>query len=259
MFDRHALYELCVQDAPAAVGLLREIHGGGASRLAEDFCGSAAVSRAWARLVPGGRAVAADIDAAPLAYAEARAREEGVASAVGFVKADVLADERIGEAAEVIFVGNFSIGEVHGRGVLLAYLRRCAARLAPGGVLVCDTYGGPTAFGAGGLTRTRLLRLAGGGSAVVRYAWEQRGGDWRTGMVETALHFRVEVGGEVVRELPAAFVYRWRLWSPRELAEAMEEAGLKFGGVRSGLEVGGGSGGEVESGGAVVVWGRREK
>jgi hypothetical protein len=60
----------------------------------------------------------------------------------------------------------------------------------------------------------------------IRYIWQQRQTDPLTGLVENALHFRVERAGEVVQEITDAFVYRWRLWSVPELRDAMREAGF---------------------------------
>jgi hypothetical protein len=37
----------------------------------------------------------------------------------------------------------------------------------------------------------------------------------------------VEYKGEIVQDVPDAFIYHWRLWSVPELREAMAEAGLR--------------------------------
>lgn len=242
---RHDLYEACVQNTAVLVPLLAAIHGGRPSVLAEDFCGTAAASRAWVKHVTAGRAVAADMDAAVLGEARRRARRAGVARRVRFVQTDLT---RVSPAvragapmADVLFVGNFSIGEIHARRDLVRYLKRSRARLREGGVMVCDTYGGETAFATGALVRThevgptarlngarrsRVRRTGLETRATIRYTWQQRAADPLTGMVENALHFRVLRAGEVVREITDAFVYRWRLWGVPELREAMREAGF---------------------------------
>jgi len=66
----------------------------------------------------------------------------------------------------------------------------------------------------------------GPGNQIVHYTWEQREADALTAMVTAAIHFRVVADGEVIAELPDAFVYRWRLWSIPELREAMLESGF---------------------------------
>ena len=247
--DRHDLYELCVQSPRHAVELLCAIHGGNPMTLGEDFCGTCAVSRAWVGSAEGRRAVGADLNEGTLA----RARERKPSARLKLVRTDVVASP-VGDGADVIFVGNFSIGEIHARDVLVRYLRHARARLGAGGVFVCDTYGGASAFRVGAVTRTHVA----GDGTLVRYTWEHRRADAATGMVENAIHFRVVRGGEVVSELPDAFTYRWRLWSIPELRDAMTEAG--FGATSVHMSLGDAAG--VESGSLpadyiVCVAGRR--
>ncbi len=65
----------------------------------------------------------------------------------------------VADGCDVLFVGNFSIGYIHERSALVAYMRRCRERLAlgrrgfGGGVFVCDTYGGAAAFQLGAVER----------------------------------------------------------------------------------------------------------
>ena len=56
------------------------------------------------------------------------------------------ATDRRRHAAYVVYVGNFSIGELTTRGDLVAYLRHVRSRLRPGGVFACDVYGGQSAY-----------------------------------------------------------------------------------------------------------------
>jgi hypothetical protein len=151
-----------------------------------------------------------------------------------------------------VFVGNFSIGEIHTRDVLVKYLSLSRARLHAGGVFVCDTYGGESAYRVGAVVRKHAMP----DGSIVHYTWEQRRADASTGMVENALHFRVERAGVVVAAMADAFVYRWRLWSIPELRDAMSEAGFAETSVHQGLD------GEAEEGGLpasyiVCVGGRR--
>jgi hypothetical protein len=131
-------------------------------------------------------------------------------------------------AADVIFVGNFSIGYIFERGALVQYLAACKQRLDRGnggfggGVFCCDLYGGASAFKLGGIERRHPSR----GREIIRYAWQHELADPRTAMVTNSISFRVEVDGDIVQQLPRAFVYTWRLWSLRELADAMQEAGF---------------------------------
>lgn len=210
--DRHDLYELCVQSPVHLVPLLRAIHGQEAKVLGEDFAGTAALSCRWVQDVPEGRAIAVDLDAEALA-------RHGEDSRVRRLAADVSTAEG---AVDVLFVGNFSIGYMHTRAELVAYLAHARARLRPGGVFVCDTYGGESSFLTGHVHRHHNLP----DGRRVRYTWEQRFADPLTGMVTDVLHFRIEKGGVIEDEMPDAFVYEWRLWAVPELRDAMREAGF---------------------------------
>jgi SAM-dependent methyltransferase len=222
--DKHALYELCVQSVDAVVPFLRAVHGGEPVVLGEDFAGTAALSHRWVRDVAGGTAVAVDLDDDALRSREGDDRVEAVHGDVRHCKA----------AADVLFVGNFSIGYWHARAGLLEYLRHARSRLNPGGVFVCDTYGGETSFEVGDVHRDLVVPvdhpspvLAPHRGKRVRYTWEQREADPVTGMVTDVCHFRVTgLGGRIELELDDAFVYRWRLWSAPELADAMLESGF---------------------------------
>ncbi|MFN7021678.1 MAG: hypothetical protein ACK4WH_10165 [Phycisphaerales bacterium] len=234
MLDRFDCYELCVQSPRHITAFLRAAHGNEPGVLREDFCGTAAVSRRWVTEGrrsgdSGVRATAADLDGATLAAGRRLAGAEGVEGAVRFVQDDCIRPRAVDrEAADVLFVGNFSIGYIHRRADLLGYLRRARGVLSQarggfgGGVLACDTYGGAGAFRLGGTQR----RHPGRHGEVIHYTWVHESADPVTGMVENSIGFRVERDGEIVQDLPRAFVYRWRLWSIAELREAMLEAGF---------------------------------
>jgi hypothetical protein len=229
--DRFECYELCVQSPRHVVSMLRAVHGGEPVVLREDFCGSAAVARRWAMegltRRDSSRAVCTDLDKAALDRAAGWAAEERVADRLDLRCVDSItgADE---EPADIVFVGNFSIGYCHTRAELVAYLRRSLARLKRGGggfgggVLACDTYGGAGQWTLGSLERTHMGR----GREVIRYHWRHEEADPTTGMVTNSISFRVIVDGELAADLPRAFVYRWRLWSIAELRDAMLEVGF---------------------------------
>ncbi|MFG0327997.1 MAG: methyltransferase domain-containing protein [Phycisphaerales bacterium JB037] len=225
--DRFDCYEACVQSPGALVPFLLGLHGGQPTRLGEDFCGSAALSAAWVASADARTAIGIDLDAPTIDHARARAARR--------LTSDQLArlDLRVGDVRtapddprDLIFVGNFSIGEIHTRPELLGYLRSVRARLAPGGVFISDTYGGESAFVAGHVHRHHSARDPELGSVRIRYTWEQRSANPLTARVVNALHFRVERGGEILDELPDAFVYDWRLWSVPELDDLLREAGF---------------------------------
>ena len=210
--DIYTLYEACVQSPAEMTAMLRAIHGRHPKILAEDFSGTAALCRYWASHVEQGRAIAVDRDPEPLS------RVIG-APGVEVIQADVMLAEGKGDC---LFAGNFSIGYHHTRPDLLAYLRHVRDRLNPGGVFVCDTYGGETAYTIGRVVRDVPLR----DGLLCKYQWEQRAADPLTGRVTDVLHFRVLDEDEVIADFPDAFTYEWRLWSVPELRDAMAEAGF---------------------------------
>lgn len=243
--DKFACYELCVQSPRHVSGFLRGVYLAGdpgrgePAVLHEDFCGTATIARRWIadgkRLGVVRRAVGVDLDAEVLERAWVGAEEEGVGEGLVLVRGDVI--ERGGceeegsggvGGADIIFVGNFSIGYIHDRATLVRYLRQARERVAGGasgwggGVFVCDLYDSPGKYTLGTLNRVHPGR----GREIVHYTWEHREADVLTAMVTNAIHFRVVVDGDVVAEYPDAFVYRWRLWSIAEMREAMMEAGF---------------------------------
>lgn len=242
MLSIHDLYDLCVQSPADLVPLLRAVHGGHPKTLVEHFAASARISRRWVETDPEASAVAIDLDADVLKLTEGVDR-------VRTIHADVLDESRLaGVRGDVVHAGNFSIGYHHDRPSLMRYLRLVRGQLeradgggadGGGGVFVCDTYGGESAYHIGTLERDCPIpphfnphfNPSQGEAdiqpgAFVRYLWEQRAADPLTARVIDVLHFRVFVGDEVVQEEPDAFVYDWRLWSPPELRDAFLEAGF---------------------------------
>lgn len=233
-------YEACVQSPRHVVSLLRAIYrectGTSPLVLHEDFCGTAAVSRRFvedgARAGEKWQALATDLD--DTALSEALRLTDATIPGVAIVKHDCLSGVHAAgpaalcRAADIVWVGNFSIGYAHDRATLLRYLRHCKQRLDAGsagfggGFLACDTYGGKGAFVLGNLERTHPAKTG----EQIRYLWQHEAADPRTGMVRNSISMRVLVDGEVVAEYPRAFVYDWRLWSLAELREAMLEEGF---------------------------------
>ena len=257
--DRFRLYEACVQSPGYDARMLAAIHGG-SGRLAprilgEDFCGSAALSRAWVDLHPKNTAIAVDRDRETIEAAIALSGEPfdrsrpglssngeapsaggsaddagGPRSAMTFVLADVLRAPR-SPRPDVLCALNYSIGEWHTRADLSRYLRVARKRVAPCGVFIADLYAGTESMLTG--DTHRLIDLPPWGR--VRYTWEQRHADPLTGLVENAIHFHLgasKARAQARRHAPSlelrdAFVYRWRLWGIPELREAMLEAGFR--------------------------------
>lgn len=230
MLDRHDCYELCVQSPRHVVALLRGVHGGEPLTLREDFAGTASVSLRWLAEAKSrgerARALAVDLDAESLERARDTAARERLAG-LEVTSSDCIAADDV-HGADVIFVGNFSIGYIRTRDALVRYLRASKRRLDAGnagfggGIFACDLYGGPSAYRLGVLERKHPSR----GREMIHYVWRHEEADPRTARVRNSISFRVVLDGDVIAEMPRAFVYEWRLWSLVELTEAMHEAGF---------------------------------
>ncbi len=219
---KHDLYELCVLGPEQLVPLLVAIHGGEPLTLAEDFAGTAALCDHWAAQSTKHTAIAVDQDPETLAYHPTLKHVTKIASSV----LDPALCMRNIPKADVLHAGNFSIGYMHSRQDLLAYLRLARQRLAPGGVFLCDIYSGEGSFAPCEIHREHWIPDGPHKGKRVRYTWEQRDADPTTGMVTNVLHFRVEQAGKIEIEFEDAFIYHWRLWSIPELRDAMTEAGF---------------------------------
>lgn len=231
--ERLALYVACVQHPEAEVGLLSKIYrgmqpGGEGEEpmlLREDFCGTGALACAWVASDEERQAMGVDVDAETLKWAWERAEGllgEERAGDLHLVEGDVV--KTGGPKVDVVCALNFSVFEFHERVALVGYLKKCRARLAAGGVVAVDAYYGPGALGTGEESRKLEKPVALEGRAdAVTYLWEQKSVDLVTGLVENHIH--VELKDKT--RLESLFVYKWRLWSPRELSDAMTEAGFK--------------------------------
>jgi hypothetical protein len=212
-YEKHELYELCVQSPKDLVPLIRAIHGNEPAILGEDFAGTSALSHLWVEQSDSA-AIAVDFDAEALAY---RRNQPQITKHCCDVR-------EISDQTDVLFVGNFSIGYLHTRNELVEYLKHARKRLdSSGGVFICDTYGGETAYTLGGVHRAHPMP----GGKLCRYTWEQHEADPTTGMVTNLIHFRIERAGIIEEEMFGAFVYEWRLWSIPELRDAMADAGFR--------------------------------
>jgi hypothetical protein len=225
--DRYACYEACAQNPRRTIAMIRGIRPE-ALVLREDFCATAAIARLWAAegrmRGDDARAVGVDLDHEALVRGAAAAACENVAGMVTLIQTDAIhAPVEPGDRADIVFVGNFSIGFITTQADLLAYLRLSRGRLGERGALICEINGGPGAVRVGAVERTHF----GPGAERIEYRWECEEADPVTRMVTQAMSFRVVRDGVVLADLPRAFVCHWRIWSEGELRETMLEAGFR--------------------------------
>jgi hypothetical protein len=217
--DRFALYEAAVQVPEHEVSFFerafKDAHHREPRVLREDFCGTAAVARAWVASAEDRTAFAIDHDPAPLAYGRAQAEktlDDDARARLTWIESDVRL--AVTPAADVAAVQNFSINELGDRRVLVAYLADVRANLAAEGVLVLDVMGGP-ARQVDARTETRRFR-------GFEMEWTQRRYDPIAGRGQFALSFVLDDGARI----DDAFTYDWRLWTIPELRDALADAGF---------------------------------
>lgn len=193
-----------------------------ATRLREDFAGSAAVACAWVAMDENHRALAVDNHGPTLRWAQRYAhRTLGKrAEDLHLVMSDVVdIAPPLVPRVDAVAALNFSALIYHDADDLKHYMQSARRNLRPGGVFVMDFF---TGFKTGS-TRTRITPDDPALPPFV-YIWEQRALRPRSRRIDCRIAF--EVGRGRGRRILRGFRYDWRLWSAEELVEAALGAGF---------------------------------
>ncbi|MEM6551423.1 MAG: class I SAM-dependent methyltransferase [Planctomycetota bacterium] len=185
--------------------------------LREDFAGTAAVSAAWCDSHPDRQALAVERDPKTIRTARRRRPPDDYPD-LHLVESDVMALR--GPRVDVVVVLSFSIGYLHTRADLLAYLRHTRRNLRPHGTVLLDLFGGPGSETPG--TQSRPVTPNEPDLPDFCYHWEQRRFDPLTRRIDCRIHF--DIAGKTRR---SALRYDWRLWTPPELTDALTDAGFQ--------------------------------
>ena len=216
--DRHELYQQAVQapdvDAEFARDVYRRQFGNSATRLREDFCGTAAICCEWVKLHEDNRAWGVDLDRDTLQWG----RDHNLAALkkkqrprVELVEGDVRTIDT--PAADIVMAQNFSYFLFEDRATLLSYFRGARERLDERGLLILDCYGGPEAV------REAIEETE---HDDFTYCWDQDAFDPITRRARCFIHFEFPDGSRMER----AFTYEWRMWTVPELREVLADAGF---------------------------------
>ncbi|HYM81980.1 MAG TPA: class I SAM-dependent methyltransferase [Candidatus Limnocylindria bacterium] len=226
--DPHALYEASVLNVSVDLArfarIYRSAHGRGFKTLREDFCGTAALTCAWARRRPDHRALGVDLDPEVLDWGRRHhvTRLGAAAERVTLRQGDVRAVR--GPHVDVVAALNFSYWVFHERDALRDYFRNVHRSLTPGGMLFLDAFGGHAAMGT--LEERRRISatnaLDGLRMPSFTYVWQQARFNPVDHGLRCYIHFRLGDGTWLKR----AFRYDWRLWTLPEIQELMREAGF---------------------------------
>lgn len=233
--DRHDLYQRAVQCVEAEIDFVdqtfKTLTGRTASRLREDFCGTANSSCEWVRRRTSNIAVGLDIDQPTLDWGrqynlaslspKQRARVDLRASSV----LDPLPD--LAGTMDAVLAMNFSYWLFTSRATMLEYFRRVREALADDGVFFLDFYGGADALRV--LKERRKIPHASKGepslvgfNSPYTYIWDQKSYNPITGELVCAIHFVLPDGSRI----KDAFTYQWRLWTLPEIRDVLADAGF---------------------------------
>ncbi len=216
--DRHALYELAVQNVEHEYDFVnttyRKIKGYKAHTLREDFCGTANMSCEWVKNRKKNTAIGVDLDPEVLAWGkknklgklstEARKR-------ITLIKDDVLMVKT--KPVQVILAMNFSYQLFKTRKLMKDYFTQVHKSLSSDGIFFLDAFGGYDAYKEI-REKTKLKGFS--------YIWDQASYNPITGDMTCHIHFHFPDKSR----LRKAFTYKWRLWTLPEIQEILHDAGF---------------------------------
>ena len=219
--DPHRLSERSVQAVRAEIdfvdGTYRAIRGRWASRLREDFCGTAQTSCEWVRRRAANVAVGLDLHADTLAWGDAHNRARLSPSQrrrLSLVERDAVHPGPAGAAMDIVLAMNFSYWVFTERRRLLAYFRAVRRSLRRHGLFMLDHWTGWET-----MKPHRESRRVGG----FTYTWRMASFNPISARSVCQIGFRFPDGSN----LPSAFTYDWRNWSIPEVTDALHDAGFR--------------------------------
>ncbi len=212
----YSLYTAGFQNATDEMELLaREFgsqFGSQARRLREDFCGTFENCREWVSRSSENFATGIDNDTLPIKYGfQVLPQTSNFVERLNIIEGDVLSINL--PSADIVAALNCSFCELTSREQFKSYLQRCFSSLNSSGMIVLEVYCGPEAQYVG-----RDEIKIGANTAI----WEQAEFDPVTNRCLNYIHFRLDDGTMIEK----AFVYEWRLWSPAECVDLLEETGF---------------------------------
>jgi SAM-dependent methyltransferase len=218
-FDKHLYYEKSVQNPSNEVEFITEnfkmIRNRPAHSLREDFCGTAAISCAWAAADEKNESWGIDLDPDPIAYGKkthmAKLTEDAK-KRMHYIEGNVLNSPS--PQVDVCFAFNFSYFIFHKRQQLKEYFQAVYNGLKDDGVFFLDIFGGPESQ----TVMTDIIE-----HDHFKYYWECQMFNPLNNRCRFAIHFKRK--GEKKRE--NVFVYDWRMWGYQEIRDLLEEVGFK--------------------------------
>jgi len=220
--DRHHCYELSVQCAEAEIDFVvdtfKGLRGRDATRLREDFCGTANVCCEWVRRDKRNTAIGVDLDPEVLGWGRDNrlsALNKTERSRVKLVEDNVLTADT--PKTDILLAMNFSYWLLQERAALLQYFKSARKHLVKDGIMFLDAYGGYDSFRE--IDEEREIDDGGDGFT---YIWDQAHFNPVNNHVECHIHFAFPDGSVMEN----AFSYHWRMYTLPEIRDLLLEAGF---------------------------------
>ncbi len=217
--DRHILYEKAVQNVEFEVKTIERFYQKYRKKkavyLREDFCGTFSLCCQWVRQNKNYQAIGIDLDRKTLDWGKKHnlgQLKETEQQRIQIIHNNVLNVSK--PKVDVVAAFNFSYWIFRNPQDMLNYFRKAYTSLDKDGILILDAFGGPAAE-----TEQEEKRKCDG----FTYVWEHTYFHPISREMGCKIHFRFKDK----TEMPNAFVYHWRLWTPPEISELLKKAGFR--------------------------------
>ena len=216
--DKHLLYQLSVQSTEQEIEILEETFEERRDRkaisLKEDFCGTSLLACEWIKSDPERTAIGLDIDRPTLDWGIKNnvSRLGDAESRLTLLEQNVL--EPTDPVHDICVGMNFSYFLFKKRDQLKAYFEAAYKSLNEEGIFFLDCYGG---------WESQQVMDEKRKQKGFDYIWDQADFNPVNNHVLNHIHFKFKDGSKMEK----AFTYDWRLWSPAEIVELLEEVGFK--------------------------------
>ena len=214
---KYQLYEKSVQNCPDDIEFINtefeRLRGRRPLSLEEDFSGTSALSCLWGSQSQAHSALAIDLDPEPFQYGKKHhytPLSQEQKNRITFLQKNVL--DKHDFKVDVTTAFNFSYFIIKKRSELLRYFKRVHSNLVKDGIFFVDLFGGSESCQPLEEETEHETHS---------YYWDCDFYNPLRNEVEYHIHFKF---GK--KKYSKVFSYDWRMWTPMEIVELMEEAGF---------------------------------
>ena len=217
---KYKMYEDSVQnpecDIDFVISEYQKCFGRKPHTLREDFAGTGFMACEWVKRSKDNHAWAVDLDNEPISYGLKNhyvTLSDEEKTRMKYLESNVLSD--LGFKTDTVVAFNFSYYIFKQRKELLEYFSKVYASLNEQGMLYLDLFGGTEAY-APQIEETEHEYFS--------YFWDLEMFNPLNSECLYYIHFEDHKEGIRYNQV---FTYDWRMWTPRELIEVLQEAGFK--------------------------------